>query len=179
MPGYAIVDAYIFHEQDGETYYDYHSFGLFEADTARVFFIYSPRNLAKVGLALFPDDQTHGRLYGFQFEEERPNYIGKATKKKIEDWIRFVEREDDAKKAFITTANYMNRQFRMRVEKRYPDARKTVLEDGWMTEFYITAGYVVFHYTAGENGVFYREHKVDISHLPSTDELLPQIENND
>ena len=105
-------------------------------------------------------------------DEERPNFIGKASKKKIEDWVVYLINENEAKRQFIETANAKNLAFQEAVKKRFPNAWLHILDDGWMTECKFNYQLLEIHYTATEGGGFTRQCKVDIMRVPDTKNLL-------
>ena len=141
--------------------------------TGRIARPYRPYRVSKgFGLTLLQEDQAQGRLRDFKADIQQPNFIGKGTKTKLEAWFDAIEQENEAKKTYIETANAKNLAFQEKVKAKFPDARLRVLGDGWMSECEFTVGYVRVHFVAGDDGRFYRDTKVDILAMPSTDELL-------
>lgn len=115
---------------------------------------------------------AEGRCTYFRYDEPAPNYIGKATRKKIEDWIQFCHRKNDAEIRYMAEAESKNREFRYAVLKKFPDAKCNVLEDGWMSECSFNYQMVNVHYTANEDGTFSRDLRVDIVNFPGYYELV-------
>lgn len=134
--------------------------------------VYEISNSGRFGLYLFRENQTLGRLNGFEFEEPTPRYIGKGTKKKVREWFEYLHREDEAKRRYIQSANEKNRYYKEKILSKFPDARMNVLEDGWMVECEFTVGYVIVRVTVGHNGNIYSEKRVDILSFPRLYDLL-------
>lgn len=125
------------------------------------------------GLVLKHEDMPIGSTTYFSYkDEEKPNFVGTGSKKKMDDWFGFLVRENEAKKKYIGDARAKNLSFQKTVREKYPDAWLHIVDDGWMSECKFTVGYVEFHFTAGEDGRFYRSTKVDILKVPSNKDLF-------
>lgn len=177
-----LVDVYTFRECSGNPYskeparywiFDYAEYCVRLLSTGRIAHPYRPNHRSdKFGLSLLHDDQADGRLKDFKSEVQQPNFIGKGTKSKLEAWFGAIEQENEEKKAYIETAKAKNIAFQEKVKAKYPEAYLHILGDGWMSECEFTVGYVKVHFTAGDDGRFYRDIRVDILAMPSTDELF-------
>ena len=126
----------------------------------------------KYGLTLKREDMARGGSNDFLYKEQKPNFIGKASRKKIEDWFGYLKRENEARREYIDNANKKNREFQEKVKAKFPDAYMSIDKDGWMSECVIISGYVRFVFTSGEDGSIYRSTKVDILSVPSTKQLF-------
>lgn len=179
-----IVDVYVFSESFGNKYsnepehywsFEYAEYCVRLLETGEIMHPWKPSNAAKVfGLSFMLDDTVQGRLKDFKFGAQQPNFIGKGSKSKLLAWFGYRRAENEAMKEYISEANKKNAEFREKVQRCYPNARLRILADGWMSECWFSVGYVMVHFTAGEDGRFYRETKVDILAFPSTDKLFEQ-----
>ena len=182
-----IVDVYCFRQcTEGkdingkqEWYWSYESYqpGVRLIESGTIASPFRPGNAAKnFGLHLLHEDIASGGMttYFSYKDEDQPNFIGKGSRKKVEDWFGFLTRENDARRKYIDDAKVKNAEFRAKVEKMYPDARIHIVDDGWMSECEFSVGYVLVHFQAGEDGRFYRSTKVDILKFPSTDKLFSE-----
>ena len=185
-----VVDVYEFREQSGNTFnHEPETYISFDIAQYCIRIIKSDNPRIKPGMVLVPwkdawnaktfglfldrEDKVEGRLKDFKYNDEvRPNFIGKASKKKIEDWVVYLINENEAKRQFIETANAKNLAFQEAVKKRFPNAWLHILDDGWMTECKFNYQLLEIHYTATEGGGFTRQCKVDIMRVPDTKNLL-------
>lgn len=177
-----LVDVYVFRECSGNTYanepehywsFEYAEYCVRMLSTGKIAHPFRPHYKAnKFGLSFLQEDQAEGRLRDFSADIQQPNYIGKGSKSKLEAWFNALEQENEAKKVYISTAWEKNLAFQEKVKAKYPKAQLHILGDGWMSECEFTVGYVKVHFSAGDDGRFYRDIKVDILAMPSTDELF-------
>jgi hypothetical protein len=124
------------------------------------------------GLSLMYEDQQKGSFKDFIFDAVNPNFVSKGSRVKMLAWFNYLKMENDAKIDYVKTAYSRNYEFKEKVLSKYPDARMTVLGDGWMSECEFSVGYVLVRFEAGDDGRFYRSTKVDIVRFPSTEELF-------
>ena len=137
----------------------------------------SPDSKKVYGLVLKQEDIARGMTTYFSYkDEQKPNYVGSGSKKKMDDWFGFLARENAARQKYIDDARVKNAEFRAKVEKKYPKARIHIVDDGWMSECEFVVGYVLVQFQAGEDGRFYRSTKVDILSFPSTEQLFEEGE---
>ena len=118
------------------------------------------RSYGEKKFGLSPLEPNAGRLDTFRFEESEPNYIGKATEKKLNEWAGYLHRKRDAEQAFISAAEAKNRRFKEAVQKNFPDATLRVDKDGWLIECYFVHERIRYHYSGSHNGMFYRDIRV-------------------
>lgn len=182
VEGYSeLVNVYVFREisgnvfrQEPETYWclEWSTHCVRLLDTGEIARPYKPNRAGGYALTLMQEDQVQGRLREFKADIQTPNLIGVGTKSKIDAWFNALRQENEAKRQFVESAIVKNREFKERLLAKYPNAQTRVLDDGWLVECWFTVGYVKIHFQSGDDGRFYRDTKVDILALPSTDELF-------
>lgn len=133
---------------------------------------YPVKSREAYGLNLMFEDQQKGSFKDFIFDAITPNFVSKGSRVKMLAWFNYLKMVNDAKIDYVKTAYSRNYEFKEKVLAKYPDARMTVLEDGWMSECEFSVGYVLVRFEAGDDGRFYRSTKVDIVRFPSTEELF-------
>lgn len=139
--------------------------------TGEVLRIWCPDNKGKrFGLSLL--ERNYGRLKGFDFNEPKPNYIGKADAKKLRAWVEHVTRERMAEGHFMANAYKRNFEFYTAVKERFPDATLSVAQDGWLKCAWFEQGPISFRYEANDNGSFTRTCSLIYDKIPSTKDLL-------
>lgn len=126
----------------------------------------------KFRLFMFEYAPIHWRDRDFHFDMQEPNLIGKATEKKISAWIDFLHLERTARANYVNANMCRNRAFAERVRAKYPSARFDTAPDGWTSEIRFDWDRFHVHYTAGENGNFYRHIDLRPSGIPTDEEIL-------
>lgn len=139
--------------------------------TGEVLRVWAPENSWKrCGFSLL--ERYHGATRDFTFSEERPQYVGTATKKKIQAWLDYLHRERQAEINYVADARAKNAQLRAAILKRFPDARLNEGPNGWLVECWYSEGVLDYHVTARENGGFTRSYSVDYRKVPSAKDQL-------
>lgn len=160
-------------ERYADTYYvESHYWVLRIIPTGEVFRIIEPAR-GKFSLCMF--DRTRlGRDTYFRFDEvERPNYIGKATQKKLSAWIDYLHLEHTARCNYVNSALCRNIAFVDRFKaKTFDFARYYTGADGWTSEFIIEWDRFTIKYTAHENGYFSRQVSLKYLCTPTDEEIL-------
>ena len=108
----------------------------------------------------------------FTFSKEAPNAIGKATERKLQEWIDFLHEERAAKRLYIDTAMKRNRETVDAFKAKYPEGYFRTEDDGWTSEFIIRFERLRVKFTACEDGGFSRNVDVPYECYPTTEELL-------
>lgn len=116
--------------------------------------------------------QYHERDRGFKFDEQEPNYIGKANQKKLQQWVDYLNRKDIARLEYANTALQANIDFASKFKAKYPTGKYNTQADGWTSEFRIEVGAFYFKYIAYDDGRFGRDVDFIYSKLPSNEDLL-------
>ena len=119
----------------------------------------------------------HNRLHSdkcgyFRFEREQPNAIGKATEKKLKEWIDFLHEERDAKTRYLNEAMQENVKVVNAFKAKYPTGDFRTDKDGWTSEFTIRFERLRIKFTAHDDGGFSRSIDVPYDCYPTTAELL-------
>lgn len=139
-------------------------------ETGQCFYV---RSYSRGKFFMFPlEREYHERDRGFKYNEPEPNYIGKATQKKIQRWVDFCNAKDKARIEFANNVLRMNKEFVDRFKRKYPNANYNTRYDGWTSEFSLYTGCLYIKYTAYENGGFGRDIQVVYSKVPTTEDLL-------
>lgn len=139
--------------------------------TGEVLRVWSPENSWKrCGFSLLERSYLPSR--NFEFDEERPPYVGTATQKKIEAWRDYLHRERQALVDYNANARAKNAQLRAAILKRFPDAKLIEGPNGWLLEAWYDEGVLTYHVTACENGGFTRSYNVDYKKVPSSKDQL-------
>ena len=181
IPGFSrAVEIYPFHLLPAEEWRDRPEhwvlsdsmMALYIEKTGELLNIYEPHcNAKKFGLYYLVGDRSL-HLDHFSFNEPKPNFIGKGTQKKIQDWLDYLRRELIAKIEYNAYAWKRNREFQEALKAHFPDAKKRVDEKGWLIECWIEQGCIRYHYTPSDNGHFYRNYEIMPFEIPSTKDLL-------
>ncbi|MBR3467418.1 MAG: hypothetical protein IKH15_09390 [Bacteroidales bacterium] len=138
--------------------------------TGEILRFWCPDNSGK-RFALELRDRQMGPCRDFKFDEERPQYIGKATEKKIQAWIDYQHRKREAEANYMAEARVKNAQLRAAILKRFPYA--TLREnDGWLVEAWFSEGVLDYVITATESGGFSRTYSVNFGRVPSYKDQL-------
>ena len=106
------------------------------------------------------------------FEREIPNYVGKATEKKLQEWIDYLHEKREAMTRYVENAMALNRSKVEAFKQKYPDGWFNTGDDGWTSEFRIEFERLRIKYTAHENGQFSRNAEVIYNRMPTEEELL-------
>ena len=108
----------------------------------------------------------------FRFDMEKPNLIGKATKKKLSAWIDYLHMERTARLDYVNGALCRNRCFVERFRAKFPEGTFRTDPDGWTSEFVFNWERFRVKYTAHENGKFSRHFDLRYDALPTDCEIL-------
>lgn len=139
--------------------------------TGEVLRVWAPENSWKrCGFSLL--ERYHGATRDFTFSEERPQYVGTATQKKIEAWRDYLHRERQAEINYVAQARAKNAQLRAAILKRFPDAKLSEGPNGWLVEARYQEGVLDYHVTACENGGFTRSYSANYLRVPSAKDQL-------
>jgi hypothetical protein len=139
-------------------------------DTKEVFRIV-PKTYNEKKYRLYLIDKVYiPRRYAYKVS--LPNYMGKPTKNKILDWVKFIKDEQDFFEKSYNEALNKNIEFVKSFQQKYPNGRYNFAKDGWCNEFTFCHNSLSYKYTAGDNGNFYREVKVDYKSIPTNEDLL-------
>ena len=142
-------------------------------DTGELFRIYASGNQQKTfGLAEF-ENRYWLKTQDFKFGEEAPQYVGTATKKKIEAWVDYLHRKMAAEEEYDRHGWELNKSFQKVVKARFPNAKFNLdKNDGWMIECWFCKDGIEYHYQAYHGGRFYRDLRYDRDAVQSTEKLL-------
>lgn len=153
-----------------EYYYD-ESYWLLEIiPTGELFTFYEKvRNSKRFGLNMHERFDSDRYQY-FTFEREIPNYVGKATEKKLQEWIDYLHEKREAKTRYVENAMALNRSKVEAFKAKYPDGWFNTGDDGWTSEFRIEFERLRIKYTAHEDGQFSRN--AEVIRIPTEEELL-------
>ena len=155
-----------------EYYYDNSYWVLEIIPTGELFTFYEKmRNSKRFGLSM------HERFYSdrckyFSFDKEIPTYVGKATEKKLQEWIDYLHEKREAMTRYVENATALNRSKVEAFKAKYPDGYFNTLSDGWTSDFLIEFERLRIKYTAHENGQFSRNAEVIFNRMPTEEELL-------
>ncbi len=155
-----------------EYYYDNSYWVLEIIPTGELFTFYEKvRNSKRFCLSMHNLLDSNRCKY-FSFDREIPNYVGKATEKKLQEWIDFLHEERAAKQLYLDTAMKKNRGIVDAFKAKYPEGYFKTEDDGWTDIFIIRFERFRIKFTAFENGDFSRN--IDVPHecYPTTEELL-------
>lgn len=109
---------------------------------------------------------------GFRFELEEPNYIGKATDKKLSAWIDYLHQERAARVNYVDEALRSNRCFADKFRAKFPNGTFRTDSEGWTSEFMFDWERFRVRYTAHEDGNFSRHFDLRYNALPTDGEIL-------
>lgn len=155
-----------------EYYYDASYWLLEIIPTGELFTFYEKvRNSKRFGLSMHKRFDCDRCKY-FSFEREIPNYVGKATEKKLQEWIDYLHEKREAMMRYVDNAMALNRSKVEAFKAKYPDGYFNTLSDGWTSEFRIEFERLRIKYTAHENGQFSRNAEVIFNRMPTEEELL-------
>ena len=156
-----------------DEYYFDNSYWVLEIIPTGELFTFNERVRRSKRFALHMHDRLRSdRCRFFTFSKEAPNAIGKATEKKLQEWIDFLHEERAAKQSYIDTAMKKNRDTADAFKAKYPDGYFDTLSDGWTSEFRIEFERLRIKYTAHEDGQFSRNAEVIYNRMPTEEELL-------
>lgn len=121
--------------------------------------------------------QMHNRLNSdrcryFTFSKEAPNAIGKATEKKLQEWIDYLHEYRAAQELYLSSAMEKNRKIADAFREKYPEGVFRTDADGWTSEFTIRFERLRIKFIACEDGGFTRNVDVPYDCYPTTEELL-------
>lgn len=149
---------------------DYTAVVLRMLDTKEVFRIV-PKTYHEKKYRLYLIDKVYiPRRYDYKVS--LPNYIGKPTKNKILDWVKYINEEQEYYEKCYNDALKKNIEFSKNFQEKYPNGRFYFAKDGWCNEFSFCHNSLRYKYTSGDNGNFYRQVEVDYKSIPSNEDLL-------
>ena len=155
-----------------EYYYDNSYWVLEIIPTGELFTFYEKMcNSKRFGLSMHKRFDCDRCKY-FSFDREIPNYVGKATEKKLQEWINYLHEKREAMTRYVDNAMALNRSKVEAFKAKYPDGYFNTLSDGWTSEFRIEFERLRIKYTAHENGQFSRNAEVIFNRMPTEEELL-------
>ena len=155
-----------------EYYYDNSYWVLEIIPTGELFTFYEKvRHSNRFGLSMHERFDSNRCQY-FSFEREIPNYVGKATKKKLQEWIDYLHEKREAMTRYVKNAMALNRSMVEAFKQKCPDGWFNTGPDGWTSEFRIEFERLRIKYTAHENGQFSRNAEVIYARMPTEEELL-------
>ena len=155
-----------------EYYYDASYWLLEIIPTGELFSFYERVRRSKRFALQMHDRPSSDRCRYFTFSKEAPNAIGKATEKKLQEWIDFLHEERAAKQSYIDTAMKKNRETVEAFKVKYPEGYFRTGDDGWTSEFTIRFERLRIKFIACEDGGFTRNVDVPYDCYPTTEELL-------
>ena len=155
-----------------EYYYDASYWLLEIIPTGELFSFYERVRRSKRFALQMHDRLCSNRCRYFMFSKEAPNAIGKATEKKLQEWIDFLHEERAAKQSYLDIAMKKNRETVDAFKEKYPEGVFRTEDDGWTTEFTIRFERLRVKFYACENGDFTRHIDVPYDCYPTTEELL-------
>ena len=155
-----------------EYYYDNAYWVLEIIPTGELFSFYERVRRSKRFALQMHDSFYSDRCRYFTFSKEAPNAIGKATEKKLQEWIDFLHEERAAKQLYIDTAMKKNRDTVDAFKAKYPEGYFRTGNDGWTNEFTIRFERLRIRFIACEEGGFTRNIDVPYDCYPTTEELL-------
>lgn len=155
-----------------EYYYDA-SYWVLEIISTGELFTFHERVRRSKRFALSMHDRLNSdRCRYFTPSKEAPYAIGKATEKKLQEWIDYLHECRAEKELYISGAMEMNRRTVEAFKEKYPEGVFRTLADGWTSEFTIRFERLRIKFTAHENGDFSRNIDVPYECYPTTEELL-------
>lgn len=155
-----------------EYYYDASYWVLEIISTGELFtFCEKVRNSKRFGLSMH-DRLNSNRCRYFTPSKEAPYAIGKATEKKLQEWIDYLHECRAEKELYLSGAMEMNRRTVDAFKEKYPEGVFRTEADGWTSEFTIRFERLRIKFTAHENGDFSRNIDVPYECYPTTEELL-------
>lgn len=158
------------YDNDEKWHREYTAVVLRMLDTKEVFRIV-PKTYNEKKYRLYLIDKVYiPKLY--EYKVDLPNYIGKPTKNKILDWVKYITEEQKYYENCYNDALNKNIEFAKRFQEKYPNGRFNFAKDGWCNEFSFCHNSLSYKYTSGDNGNFYRQVDVDYKSIPSNEDLL-------
>lgn len=158
------------YDNDEKWHRDYTAVVLRMLDTKEVFRIV-PKTYNEKKYRLYLIDKVYIPKR-YEYKVDLPNYIGKPTKNKILDWVKYITEEQKYYENCYNDALNKNIEFAKRFQEKYPNGRFNFAKDGWCNEFTFCHNSLSYKYTAGDNGNFYREVNVDYKSIPTNEDLL-------
>ena len=174
VPCFAVRQVYdSFQRKYLDEYYYDNSYWVLEIISTGELFTFHERVRRSKRFALHMHDRlSSDRCRYFTFSKEAPNAIGKATEKKLQEWIDFLHEERAAKQSYIDTAMKKNRETVDAFKAKYPEGYFRTGDDGWTDEFVIRFERLRIKFVACEEGGFTRNIDVPYDCYPTTEELL-------
>lgn len=162
-----------FKDEYMDEYYFDQSFWVLEIiPTGELFHIYErARNSKRYALSMFERLMSNRCSY-FVFGKDSPNAVGKATQRKLQDWIDYLHEYRAAQELYLSSALERNRSKVDAFKAKYPDGSFETLADGWTTKFSINFERLRIKYTAHEDGGFSRSFEVRYGCMPTDEEIL-------
>lgn len=140
----------------------------------QIYYLFKSRGTNnKWELLHFPHD--HKRLYRYEYNEKQPKYIGKATSKKVQEWVNFVNKKYEYQMAQYESEKAKNLEFANQFKEKYPDGKYYFNTDGWCTYFEIYTDVYHIKFTSGADegkGNYYRSVGLRYDKIPSNEQLL-------
>lgn len=164
-----IVPAYEVDVCDGCYYLEGCSWVLRIIPTGEIFRVFEK---LRGKFRLYMYERCYVRSRGFEFKQQEPNLIGKATEKKLTAWIDYLHMERTALVNYANSAMAANRSFADRFRAKFPDAVFRTCGDGWTDSFSFYWERFYIKYTANDRGTFSRQFEVCHSALPTDEEIL-------
>ena len=128
----------------------------------------------KYEISLLP--HKNSVLYKYKYENKKqPNFIGKATAKKISEWIEYIKSEYAFQITQYEHEKAKNINFANAFKNKYPNGRFVYNSEGWCTKFDIQTDVYNISFESGANeglGNFYRKIEIRYDTLPSNEDLL-------
>jgi hypothetical protein len=121
----------------------------------------------------FPHD--HKKLYRYEYNEKQPNFIGKATSKKVQEWVKYVNDKYEYQITQYKLEKAKNLEFANQFKEKYPEGIYKYNSEGWCTRFEIyTDVYHIIYESGADEGIgnFYRKVNLRYDKIPSNEELL-------
>jgi hypothetical protein len=162
---------FVFNKYEDEKWHrDYTAVILRMLDTKEVFRIV-PKTYNEKKYRLYLIDKVYIPKR-YEYKVDLPNYIGKPTKNKILEWVKYITEEQEFYVKSYNDALTKNIEFAKNFQQKYPNGRFYFEKDGWCNEFSFSHNSLSYYYTSGENGNFYRQVSVDYKSIPSDEDLL-------
>lgn len=165
----------VLHRWDSDEYEFLDSYWVLEIiPTGERYKIYEKRRDSKMfGLRVIEELVSYiHRCQLFHFDRKKPNFMRKATEKKLREWIDYLHEEHEAKTIYIEKAMELNRSKVEAFREKYPDGFFLTEPDGWTEFFQIEFERLRIKYIAHENGQFCRQVEIIGNRIPTDEELL-------
>jgi hypothetical protein len=121
----------------------------------------------------FPHD--HKKLYRYEYNEKQPNFIGKATSKKVQEWVKYVNDKYEYQITQYKLEKAKNLEFVNQFKAKYPEGIYKYNSEGWCTEFEIYTDVYHIKFTSGADegkGNYYRSVGLRYDKIPTNEQLL-------